>query len=85
MKRKINNQTIKNLLVEKQVTQKALADFAKIDEPNLSKALNDDRNISMDYVIDIAKFFEVNPISITVAYTNENNTKEATNHTSTKG
>lgn len=65
MKRSIDISKVNKLLKIQRKTKKSLANAIGIKESNLSSALSaESRGIAMDYVIDIAEFFNVDAKSI---------------------
>jgi len=70
--RKINTKKIEELLNKKGTSQKHFAETIGIKEPNVSRAFKGRGDISMNYVFDIANYFKVNPLSLTI----ENDTKQ---------
>lgn len=68
MKRKIDIKKINSLLEINKKTKKQLAIAINYPESNLCAGLseNSKRTLSMDYLIDIANFFDVEPRNITV-------------------
>lgn len=68
MKRKIDIKKINSLLEINKKTKKQLATAINYPESNLCAGLseNSKRTLSMDYLIDIANFFDVEPRNITV-------------------
>lgn len=84
MKRKINTNIVKDLLLKSGSTQKELASSIGLQAPSLSYALKGDRQIPMDYIFAIANFFEVEPISLTVSNDTKKQNKNATTNQNTK-
>ena len=70
--RTINTQRIKELLEKKGTTQKHLSQEIGVKEANISRAIKGNGGISMNYVFDIANYFKVAPLSLTI----DNNTKQ---------
>ena len=75
MKRIINTEKIKELLEKNNKRQVDLAKHLHIPLSNMSMALKGDRNLSMGYVFEIASFFNVKPLSLTI----QNDTKQKNN------
>ncbi len=86
MKRKININKINLLLKNNKKTKKELAIFIQCPESNLCAGLSKSskRTLSMDYIIEIAKFFGVEPKDLTVP-TNTDNTASKDNITRVQG
>lgn len=74
MKRKININKINELLLEQNKSKKEFANTIDYPESNLCSALKkkNNRMIPMDYLIDIALFFNIEPIAITIPFSNNN-------------
>ncbi len=74
MKRKININKINELLLEQNKSKKELANTIDYPESNLCSALNQKQNrtLPMDYLIDIASFFNVEPKALTIPFSNNN-------------
>ena len=69
----INTEKIKELLQKKGTTQKHFSQTVGVKEANISRALKGNGSISMNYVFDIANYFKVSPLSLTI----DNNTKQS--------
>ena len=67
----IDTKKVKDLLKKHNKTQRALSTFLGIPPSGLNESLNKTRPLSMNYVFDIAEFFDVEAKSLTV----ENDTK----------
>ena len=74
MKRKININKINELLLEQNKSKKEFANTIDYPESNLCSALKkkQNRTLPMDYLIDVALFFNVEPIAITIPFSNNN-------------
>ena len=72
MKRTINTKKVKELLEKQSKRQVELANYLKIPKTTVSMSLKGDRNFPMGYVFELANFFNVNPLSLTIG----NNTKK---------
>jgi len=68
----INTEKIKNLLQSKGLKNIDLASYLQLPPSSVSTALNGKRGLSMNYIFDLAEFFEVDAKSLTI----ENDTKE---------
>ena len=66
VKRKIDTQKVKKLFEKLGLTQKRLSDETGVPYTTLSYALNGERQIPMEYVFEIAHFFGVSPIDLTI-------------------
>jgi len=66
MKRKINIEKVKKLLKKSGKTQKEFASLVNMSEPVVSASFNGSRALPFDYVFEIASFFKVEPLSITI-------------------
>lgn len=64
--KKINIKKVSKLLKENSTKQVDLARFIGITTTGLSMALTNRRPLPMNYVFDIASFFNVDPLSLTV-------------------
>ncbi len=71
MKRTINIEKVKELLEKSGKRQTDLAKYLRIPLSTVSMSFKGDRNLSMGYVFDIANFFNVKPLSLTI----QNDTK----------
>lgn len=69
---KLNTQHIKELLGKKGASQEDFANFLNVKPANISMAFNGKRNISTDYIFDIANYFKVSPYSLVI----DNNTSK---------
>lgn len=72
--KKIDINTINQLLDDRNITKSKLSLGIELPLPNLSMALNGKRPLSMNYVFDIANFFNVDAESLTKSYLQDNNT-----------
>jgi len=68
----INTQKVKDLLIEKGLKNIDLANHLGVPPSSISAAISSKRNISMNYIFDLAEFFDVEPKSLTY----ENDTKK---------
>lgn len=76
--RTIDTHKIKNLLSKNDKTQLELSKYLKLSASGLSDSINGKRPLSMKYVFDLASFFDVDAISLTI----DNDTKQCTDNTS---
>jgi hypothetical protein len=87
MKRKIDIQKINLLLKNNSQTKKELALFINCPESNLCAGLsvNSKRTLSMDYIVEIADFFSISPVDITIPFDKSITSKQSDKLVPTQG
>ena len=73
--KQINIEKVNDLLRIKNTTQVELVKAIGISASSLNMSLRGIRHLSMNYVFDIAEFFDVPPITLTEDYTKHAKTK----------
>ncbi|MCD6433750.1 MAG: helix-turn-helix transcriptional regulator [Sulfurimonas sp.] len=77
---KINTKKVKDLIKENGLKNVSLANHLGISPSGLSDSLNGKRPLSMNYIFDLANFFNVDAKSLTI----ENDTSKPTCQANTK-
>lgn len=73
----INTKKVKDLLIKNNITQRTLSSYLGISPSGLSESLSKERPLSMNYIFDIASFFDVDAISLTIENDTKSNTIES--------
>ena len=75
MKRKINTEKVKELLEKSGKKQIELANHLNIPNSSITMAFKGERGLSMGHIFELANFFNIKPLSLTIV--NDTKTKKS--------